>query len=292
MSKIIQSAEKEKSIQILRASIIKSISETPSKKYLLLKLLWGDAAKCFTDAPFAWDCAEFYLNLESGRLFAETSTYPNQFGACREHTYFLTPEEFHQKVAEHGMGELLLNFESREDWDKLFDDELKDAVSAAAAKIREKEAEREEEKRRENSIKIPDELLNTSPAMNLSTIKLKLSQLYAANDITVTIKNGKYFIEYYHNSHLSSNADHYSRELSTVESVWLEKTVESTLSDKDMSTWHSLPGGDTMDISIIGDCTEKNVYKTSVEPITKYSYLMNNLKNLAQYGSIIVTSES
>lgn len=284
--------EKEEAIQTLRTSIIKSISKYPAKNYLLSKLLWDDAEKCFPDAPFGWDIAEFYLDLESGRLFAETATYPNRFGACREGAYSLTPEEFHQKVTEHSLGELLLEFECQEDWDILFDDELKDAVSSATAKIKAKELEIESEEREKYSIRISNRFLNTYPAMNLSTIKLQLSQAYAVQNTTVIIKNDKYFLEYSRNSLLSLKTEHYSRELSMIESVWLEKNIESTLSNKDKSTWHSLPGGDKMDILIKGDYTGKNIIESSVEPIEKYYKLMYSLEKLAQYGSITVSSES
>lgn len=292
----------EESIQELRRNIIETINATPSEKYLLARYLFGDAEKCFPDGPFRWDLADFYIDLKSGKLFAEVSTYPNQFGACREDSYGLTATEFHKKAIENNMSDMLKRFETDEDWQKLFDKDLNDAISNATAKIQKEKKEKQEKKRKENAIEISNEIASQCPTMEIKEINIILSQAYAISSLTVENKNGKYQAEYssvstisHSNNSSHSNISHpnkrsYSKELSVTESVWLEGQIESVLKNKDNSTWHSLPGGDKMNIVIKGSAGDiVNLHST--EPIKKFSDLMHEISKLIQYGSTAKESE-
>lgn len=132
-------------VSSLRKKIIVEITKTPAVKYQLARLLWQDAATCFPKSAFQWDGAWFNLDLQTGKLSAEVSTYPNQLGACREDYIPLSASEFNSIANQFNMGKELQAFKSDKDWTKLFDDSLKSAVFLAAEILKKNEAERKNE---------------------------------------------------------------------------------------------------------------------------------------------------
>ena len=277
----------DKAVRSLRKQIIAEITNNPAVEYQLSSLLWEAAASCFPKGGFQWDGAWFKLDLKTGKLLANVSTYPNQFGACYEDLISLSASEFNRIAKQYNMSPELQAFESDEDWDKLFDDNLKSAVSSACAILQKQQEERKAAETKRYSVKIPAKYTNRSPNMGLSEITIEISQRYSSRSIQVTNKNGKYQVVYVRISHTSPSVDRYPRVLSITEAVWLEKQVENTIKNPDDSTWQSLAGGDTMNI-VIKRNNGTDVSLRGVKPIRKYSNLQDELENLAQYGYSIV----
>ena len=121
----------EKAICSLRYKIITEITKNPSDKYQLASLLWQDASRCFPNSRFQWDGAWFNLDLKTGKLFVDVSTYPNQFGVSYEDSFSLSATEFNRISKQFNMSNDLQIFNSDEDWKKLFDDSLKSVLFSA-----------------------------------------------------------------------------------------------------------------------------------------------------------------
>lgn len=274
-------------VKSLRKQIIARITKSPTVEYLLFRLLWQDAASCFPGRGFGWDLAEFNLDLQTGKLLANVATYPNQFGASYEDVISLSACEFNRIAKQYNMSPELQAFKSDEDWNQLFDDNLKSAVSSACAIQQKLEEDRKNAEIKRYSVKIPANYANTSPNMGLSKITIELRQMYSDCSIQVTNKNGKYQVVYVRVSHTSPNSERHSRVLSVAEAVWLEKQVENTIMNPDVSTWQSLVGGDTMNIEIKGNNGEA-ISLRGVKPIRQYSDLQGEIANLAEYGYSIV----
>lgn len=270
---------KHDSVKILRDQIIAEITKRPQTKYELTALLFGDAASCFPNGPYRWDGAFFQLDLISRKLLVEVSTYPNQFGACQQDFFPLSPAEFNQIAKEYHMRLELQAFHSDEDWAMLFDDNLEAAISSACAALQKQEEERKNRQRKMLAVKIPSELSGLLPDMNISEVTIELIQRYGRSSIQIVNENGEYHIHSYRTSHASD-----LRILSSAEAKWLEQQIENTVSDPDDSVWQSLPGGDTMNIAIRWN-HGKDISLRDVKAISKYVDLMGKLRNLSEYGS-------
>lgn len=272
-------------LKTLRAKIIEEITKNPSDKYQLASLLWQEAANCFPKGgSFQWDGAWFHLDLNTGKLKVNVSTYPNQFGACYEDNFSLSASEFHRIAKQFNMDKELQAFQSDDDWQLLLNDTFKAAVSSANSTLKKKEEERKAEEIKQNAIKIPANYAGQSPKMNLTEVLIEIYQRYSDRSVKVLITSNKYSITYVMNSHMSSDIKRYSRELTSAEAVWLEKQVENTINNRDNSTWQSLPGGDTMNVIIKRD-KGADISHSRTLPIRKFSDLQNELEKLAQYGS-------
>ncbi len=280
-------SEIDAAVTSLRNKIIAEITRDPAMKYQLASLIGKDAEKCFPNGPYSWDGAWFYINLRTGKLWAEASTYPNQFGAYEDQFYSLSASEFNRIAKQFHMRKELQAFRSDEDWAKLFDDSLKSAVSSACAVIEKRDEEREKEKIKKNAVKIPTEYAKQTPDMCLSEITITTDQRFASRSIKVSNDSGNYQIVYERFGYMPQQIEKYPRVLSAAEAVWLEKQVRDTIKNPDDSTWQSLPGGDTMDIVIMRN-KDSNVSLREVKPLSKYSKLQNELEKLAQYGSTLV----
>jgi len=272
-------------VSSLRKQIVAEITKTPAVKYQLSSLLWQDAANCFPKSGFQWDGAWFKLDLKTGKLSADVGTYPNQFGASYEDSYPLSATEFNRIAKQFNMSKELQSFKSDEDWAKLFDDSLNAAVSSAFAALQKKDEDRKTEEINKYAVRIPAKYAKLSPDMCISEVTIEISQRYSSRSIKISNENSKYHVVYVRNSHMSPSVDRYPRTLTSVEAVWLEKQVESTIKNPDKSTWQSLPGGDTMHI-VIKRSNGNDISLRGVKPIRKYSDLQNELENLAQYGSL------
>ncbi|MBQ8398526.1 MAG: hypothetical protein IJX08_01020 [Clostridia bacterium] len=274
----------ERSVKILSQKIIAEITKNPSDHYQLASLLWTDAAECFPQDYFQWDGAWFNLDLRTGKLFAKVSTYPNQFGASYEDTIFLSVAEFARIAKKYNMAKELQDFKTEEDWAKLIDDSLKRAISHARVELQKQEEERQKREQQWYAVKIPKDFAQRKPSMDITEVVLEISQRYASRSVKVTVEKETYHILYVNNSHLSSCVDRYERTLTPAQAAWLERQIQNTIKNPDNSTWQSLPGGDTMSIAI-RQRKGKSVELHGGLPIRKYSDLMSELENLAQYGS-------
>lgn len=270
---------KHDAVKILRDQIIAEITKRPDVKYELTKLLYGDAASCFPNGFYQWDGAFFQLDLINRKLLVEVSTYPNQFGACEQDFFSLSPAKFNRIAKEYHMRPELQAFHSDEDWAMLFDDNLEAAISSACTALQRQEEERKNMQRKMLAVKIPSELAGLLPDMNISEVTIELIQRYGRSSIQIVNENGEYHIHSFRTSHASD-----PRILSSAEAKWLEQQIENTVNDPDDSVWQSLPGGDTMNIAIKWN-HGKDITIRGVKAISKYVALMNKLRNLTEYGS-------
>lgn len=275
---------KDDAVRALRDRIIADIAGKPCKQYELSGLLWDDAASCFPDG-MRWDGAWFYLDLSSGKLSARVSTYPNQFGASRDAAFLLSASEFHRIATQYNFSLDLQQFETQEDWVRLFDDRLKAAVADALAKVRRQEEENSAKLREKYAVRIPSGSAAGAPKMSVKRVLLELNQMYGSGSLTLTRERGTYLLSYELRCISTTNNRSLRREVSAAEAAWIEERIERAIKDPDASTWHSLPGGDTMNIDIQREW-RGGVILWNVEPIRKYSNLLNDLENLVRYGSI------
>ncbi len=147
----------------------------------------------------------FWLDLSSRRLYAEVTTYPNALGAYRQDVLDLTPIQFYEIAQKCNFREELQVFKTQEDWDDLFNNTLKDAVSEAMA--RKQEAERKEKERLAsvNAVGIPERSANLQPKLNIVSVHLDLDQLYGRSIIHVSMKDDSYLIEHQFQSKINSS---------------------------------------------------------------------------------------
>ena len=268
-------------VKILRGRIIESIAKNPSMNFDLSSLLWGEAASCFpTNASWQWDGAFFKLNLMTGKLGAEVSTYPGNLGRCLEGWEFLSASRFHEIAIRYNMAPELRVFRTDEDWQKLFDDELKAAIREASVKLQNVEKEKKTREQERYTIRIPKNFSSRVPNMDIGKLHLYLHQISSSN-VEVTNQNGEYRIVYSYDYLKRSE-----RILTPVEAAWVERRVLQALRDPNPATWLSLYGGDKMSVEIQKD-KEENINIERGMPIQKYYNLLNDLKYLAQYGSKI-----
>ena len=223
-----------------------------------------------------------WLNLESREISAEVSTYPNAFGACRQDFICITPSQFSVIVQKNNLKKSLQVLKAQEDWDELFDDTLTTAIAEAKAKKLEKE-------HRLYAVAIPEQLSSRTPKMNIVFIDLELKQTYNRRHFRLTKQDGSYHIEYRNWSPINQTSSK-ERELTPIESVWVEDLVERTLSSTDESEWQSMPGGDLMNVTIQIADTEVFVRNEEV-PLKKFVDLHSKLWTLLAYGSKIVSEE-
>ncbi len=264
---------KQETMHKFRSNIIELLAKYPVKKYPLVRLLWDDAAACFPGGPFRWDLAEFYLDLESHKLSAYTTMYPNQFGASPEHWFDLTPAEFHAIAVARDFGPRLRQMETEQDWESLFDDELNAAVSAALAKIR-------EEERLKMAVPIPKSFSDVTPKMNIIHIMLKQYTENWSNAVELTRENGSYALssqDVHINPILNSND---VRTASPAESVWIEEQVMSAVTAPDRPTSHS---GAKMDLIL--ETEQYREAKEHVISLEQYKNLLYDLQKLTRWGS-------
>lgn len=263
-------------IRILRERIIDTISKTPATTYELSSLLWNDAALCFpTNYSFNWDGAWFKLNLLTKELYADVSTYPNQFGGSREDKYHLTADEFHQKALEFHMANELQCMKTEADWHTLFDADLNAAIAKAQSTLKEQQEKQKQAQRISHGIVIPDAFAEITPTMELDMVRLELHQRYGMSSVFLAQREGKYII-------VSSGN---KRELSPKECVWVERQVRDCIMNQSQETWQSMAGGDYMSVKISTTSTVlvDLFYKT---PLKKYYDLKHLLQTLATYGSL------
>ena len=228
---------------------MESIAKNPSMKFALSSLLWGEAASCFPGGP-PWDGAFFELNLMTGELSAEVSTYPLGHGRVLEGREFLSASRFHEIAIRYNMAPELRAFRTDEDWQRLFDDELKEAIREADVKLQNVEKEKKKQEQERYAIRIPKNFSSRVPHMDIGKLHLCLHQISSSN-VEVTNQSGVYQIVYSHDYLKRSE-----RTLTPVESAWVERRVLLAIRDPNPATWNSLYGGDRMSVEIQKDKEE------------------------------------
>lgn len=282
----VSASSKKEAISTLRKKIIDQIAKAPATHYELASLLWEDASRCFpTSYSFNWDGAWFKLDLETMGLYADVSTYPNQFGASRDDRYKLTAYEFHQKAIEFQMAKELQCMETEADWMALLDDSLKSAIAQAQNALADRHEKEKHAEQIANAIVIPDHFAKKTPTMEFCEIVLELSQRYGSSCVYLTQKSEKYLLRYGYSARYSSATSGCQRELSAMEAAWVEQQVRNCINNTDSSTWQSLPGGDRMSVKIVAN-KKPNIELHNTTPQNKYYDLMHLLHTLAKYGSL------
>lgn len=271
--------DKEKAVQSLRKMLLDFLTdqEEPSLTMEMGQLLWQDAASGFPESGFHWDGAWFKLDLATKQLWADVSTYPDQFGACRESAVSISAPWFNQIAKQYQFWWVYQALETEEDWDQVYDEALKTAIAATEEKIK----ARDQKELQQHALQIR---ADQSPDMNLLELTLVLSQRYATRKVRLTNENGQYHLQYNRIPSMSSGYQFESSVLQPHECSWLEMQVEYAVNNPDHSSWQSLPGGDYMDISIRYK-DGKAVVMEHTAPLQKYSDLLNTLGDLARYGS-------
>lgn len=98
------------------------------------------------------------------------------------------------------------------------------------------------------------------------------------------IKESEKYILKYTSAHYGSC----KREMSAMESAWLEQQVSDCIENEDQTTWQSLPGGDMMTVKIYKNF-KPTVVLTNEKPFEKYLDLQHSLEKLVRYGSFTET---
>ena len=221
-------------------------------------------------------------------MYADVSTYPNQFGATRDERYNLTAAEFHKKAIEFNMSEELRCMETDADWQELFDKDLQAAIENAQKILKVQQEKQEQAQRISNAIVIPDKFSAISPTMELEEILLELHQKYGSSSIWLIKESEKYVLKYWYSATYSSDSKKSERELSLMESAWVEQQVDDCLKNQDETTWQSLPGGDIMSVRIRIQ-NKSNIEIRNTTPLNKYYELKHLLQKLSNYGSFSET---
>lgn len=276
----------DKAPPTLREQIIHHLHEYPSDPFKLADLIWDDAKDCILymmgysgDSPCPYDGIWFYLNLKTQKITAKMASYPNAFGASRESELPLSAELFHELAVKYHLNPEVLPFRNADDWAELFSDDSLRAAIAEANSASQKQAEAE---RQRYAIQIPASYTRKKAAMSIEEIDYTLMQRYAITRIRVTIKDGRYHGVLENRSLLSSEYHQHVFNPMGPDAVWLEKKVESALSNPDNSTWQSLAGGDRMKL-VIQRRNGKPGVRHDGTPITKYTDMMHRLARLAEY---------
>ncbi len=267
----------------LRGRIIESLNNEPAMEYMVGNLFWNDAADCFGGAgSMPWDGAWLKLNLQTHKLYALVSTYPNAYGATRDDIVSLDASRFHKIAVKYNFDAELQALITEADWESLFDHDLNAAVAQALAVLEQREMAKAEEERIANCIHVPE---NGTPKLDIRQIRIRLIQPYGSTCVEVTVKEGSYFIHAAHTyTSVLQNRD-YSRQTTPAEAAWIETETAAVIADPNDAAWQSLPGGDTMSV-----CIERkqggNVSFSGRKPFRKYTDLLYKLDKLARYGSI------
>ena len=227
--------------------------------------------------------ATIRLDLVREQPYAEVSDYPDNFGRYREIRYDLSPEFFHEVAVNLNLDPKWQQFRTQEDWDRLFDDELREAVASAfLAHEKEKEAKLAQE-RAKYGVTIPIAFRLAQPAMNLTLVHISLYQLASSHVIKVTQEDGTYQVEYMHLASMSSRHEFYKHTLSKGGCVYVETLIENIIMSQDDSTWESAVGGDSMQVEIKRTNAE-DITLDPKKPLAKYRDALHILERLAKYG--------
>ena len=288
----INPVSREEAIQLVRSRAIKALGKentaaVPGKissEIRLTVLSEPEAARCFPQG-FPWFIAEFMVQLPEMELFADASTYPNQFGAVRSHRFFLSPGRFHEIAKQFSFPPDLQYMETEEDWKAVMNDELAEALAAAKKAKKEAQEKQAQKKRDQYALVIPTVYEERAPEMLFDEVVLELEQEYGATKTKLIQQDGAYQATkrkiYYHST--STHPDR-SRTLKPMEAVWIEEKITEAIHDPSEEVWTSLAGLDVMTVKVMGKG------KTCVEivrqkPLQKYYDLLNQIELLAEYES-------
>ena len=243
----------------------------------IITYYWEDARGFF---PGPWDCIEFKWNVKTGKLYADTSTYPNQFGACHESRFFMTAEEFHKIAMCHSFPDSVTDMKTQTDWDAV---RLTPEVTEHIQQIEQKNKEKDHLFREQRSVKIPEKYLNKEPNQDIRFVSIVLGQAHSGSEVTVQKTEDNLFLCKYWSTNIYSNS---VRKLNKAESGYLEDQILAAVKKED-ELWNPNFDSGIMTVEIqkgakaLVSCRNK-------QPLKKYIDLMNTICALNEYGSTFV----
>ena len=290
-------------VDLLRDRIIAEIAESPKTEYQLGSLLLEDARCCFPSGKsFQRDGAWFFLDLQTGRLRVDVSAYPNTSGPCPQDSFPLTALEFYQIAKRYSFIPELQSFRSEQDWESLFDDRLKAAVSNAIEARRQKEEERwkkikDEIKNTDNRTIILRELSERKPQMNIVSADIDMIFGDVNRGIKLTNEKDSYLIKYYYRRTDKSGEtkeENKSRNTTPTESVWVEEEFEKAIEDRrygeirafwvcNHATVRITRTGKEEIFFNCGDFVSTN--SENLDRVKNYNKLRDKLEHLVYFGS-------
>lgn len=259
-------------VRILRDKICQKLCDKSWREYIgatgyyQLEMLQGEEQRYFENWPYA----SFELDLKTRKLWVDLFDGTNSFGYGREDYCEISAERFHEIAVECGMSPELQWFRTEEDWARLFDDHLQSVIDDTVASKRKKDAKEKEERRLSHGVELSNEYWTQTPGMWIESVRIQLMQRHGSSSISLTKKNGTYYLQ--------------GQALSSAESVWVERQVEAALGSHDGSTWSSLPGGDRISVTIRTRRWANVEMEYGTVP-TKYYNLLSQLEKLYNYGS-------
>lgn len=279
---------KDSYIKTIRDRIIESCNKVFTESFCLYAASYKDADACVPGGPLnGWELVEYKIDLKTHKLFIYATLYPFTFGPTPSKYYKISPSEFHSAAKKHNFPAELKNFKTQEDWDLLFNDELILAIENAKIKAEKKE----QENNKKMALVIPNEYLNDIPEMNITDLKIEITDELSVGSILLSKEDNKYNLK----SLIRGKRDKYpywnfSKELTSEESVFVEKELVKLINNPDMSPIpiHSLSPfyheEKTMEIRIK---TNNVDIEENGEALNKYQEYYLQLMMLAKFGSKI-----
>lgn len=250
------------------------IGSRGSYECTLASYVWEEADKIVSGGPQGgWDGVGFCVDVRTGRLWMDCSKYPNQFGYAPSEEITISAEQFHDYAVRNGMSSALQRMRNQNDWDNVLNSK---AVKDKIAEIQKKDEIKRKESEEAFAIKVPRDSLEGEPSMDYS-VRIYLQQRYGSSSVSLASTGNEYRLQ-------TSTKE---RILNRDETVWIENEIKKVLANGSRTTWQSLPGGDSMIISIYkGDVKRESI--DGGKPLKKYVDFMFLLEKLVDYGSRII----
>jgi len=245
---------KEEAIEILHNKILAAIKQQPRAEYWLQYV--PDEARI---RPYGY----ISFNIETKKLKKREYDYD-----MRDETIqYFTAAEFHDYAIQYNLNEELKFFETEEDWER-----LAEKLLVVYKSLRSEEDERI---RLSHGVMIPRSWKNRVPKMNLKNVHLRLTQVNGSSSVEIIRTGDCYKLHCYH-------GEYYSRDLTSIECVWVEQQVKAAIKSSDRSCWVSRMGFDWLSVKISRDGLSD--IEQSGRPSNKYIQLKDNLQKLSMYG--------
>ncbi|MBQ3202324.1 MAG: hypothetical protein IJB36_01620 [Clostridia bacterium] len=245
---------KEEAIEILHNKILAAIKQQPRAEYWLQYV--PDEARI---RPYGY----ISFNIETKELKKREYDYDMR----DETTQYFTAAEFHDYAIRYNLNEELKFFETEEDWER-----LAEKLLVVYKSLR---GEEDERLRLSHGVMIPGSWKNRVPEMNLKNVYLSLTQVNGSSSVEIIRTGGCYKLHCYYGGH-------YSRDLTSIECVWVEQKVKAAIESSDRSCWASRMGFDCLSVKISRDGFSD--IEQSGQPLNKYIRLQNKLQKLSMYG--------
>ncbi len=268
----------EKNVVVLRKKLIKEglqyNSDIPPAGDLFSHIEHGDIAICFPDyARSHFYYARFYLDLNTHKPFALLED--ERFSVVCP----VTPEEFHTIAVKYRFWDVLQCFQTANDWEMIFDEEMEKAKEQLIAETERMAKENEAELNQKYGIDV-SKYCDQAPLMNVNKAYIEISK---ENNFKIFCsleqKKGHYILSV---KSLFSEKD--SRTLSESEACWAEEKIKETLDAESIKQIQSSADlGRVMTVFITVDNKECESFSSGT-PIQKYADLQSAFEDLIHFG--------